>query len=420
MVRGRYPGSNPSSSGSGPNEESRSSSSPASSSRARVKTVSSRKKSLLSPSRCKTSMSAFSGSSTGGTSRSWPPILSWNTSESLEPSSTMRCLARRRAPVIWTPSSRLANSSAEGCSTSEGARTSAHSISEPTTSSRRSSFMVSTSGSSGMRVFIPALCRPIPAALGRFSRDEGGVALRQREVAIGSQYPNPEASPLEFCGQLRRVVEPHAMHLGIPPVVLAHLPETHDPALHGAPLGVLLKLGEYCPILSNAETFRSGARRHLPRREHVEDEDAAGDERFVNAPEKAAQPPVLVLRVEKVVEDLAYGRDSLTMWDLDLEQRPYPELGLGHSIARELDHGLGDVDPQHLVAGVYELARPLTATATEVDNEAIVYPATVQDLHYARCRSEGERSVADVVDIRNILSVPPRLVRGSRGYLSSL
>ena len=65
-------------------------------------------------------MSAVSGSSTGGTSRSWPPILSWKTSESPEPSSTMRCLARRRAPVIRTPSSRLTNSSVEGCSTSEG------------------------------------------------------------------------------------------------------------------------------------------------------------------------------------------------------------------------------------------------------------------------------------------------------------
>jgi hypothetical protein len=67
------------------------------------------------------------------------------------------------------------------------------------------------------------------------------------------------------------------MYLVIPPVVLSHLPETDDPALHRSPLGVLLKLGEYCPILSNAEPFRSGARRHLARREHVEDEDAAGD-----------------------------------------------------------------------------------------------------------------------------------------------
>jgi hypothetical protein len=32
----------------------------------------------------------------------------------------------------------------------------------------------------------------------------------------------------------------------------------------------------------------------------------------VNAPEKASQPPVLVLRVEKIVEDLVDGRDGLT------------------------------------------------------------------------------------------------------------
>jgi hypothetical protein len=210
------------------------------------------------------------------------------------------------------------------------------------------------------------------------------------------------------------------MHLLIPPVALTRFPETHDPALHRTPLDVLLPLREYRPVLPHAETSRPSTRRHLPRTKHVEDEDAAGDERVVNAPEKAPQPPFLVLRVEKVVEDLAYGRDGLTAWDLHLEQRPYPELGLGHSIAREFDHSLGDVDPQDPVTGVYELARPQTATATEVDNEAIVYPVTVQDLQYARRRSEGELGVADVVDVREVLPVPSRRVRGSRGYLSSL
>src|SRR3954469_18854163 len=62
----------------------------------------------------------------------------------------MRCLARRRAPVIRTPSNPRTNSSNEGCSTRAGSSTSAISILAPTTSSRRSFFMVSTSGSSGI------------------------------------------------------------------------------------------------------------------------------------------------------------------------------------------------------------------------------------------------------------------------------
>jgi hypothetical protein len=190
------------------------------------------------------------------------------------------------------------------------------------------------------------------------------------------------------------------MYLVIPPVALPCLPETHDPALHRTPLGILLPLGEYRPVLPHAEAPRPGPGRHLARTKHVEDEDTAGDERVVNTPEEAAKPLVFVLRVEKVVEDLAYGRDGGARRDLGLEQRPYPELGLWHSIARELDHGLGDVDSQDSVAGVYELARPQTATAAEVDNEAMVYPVTVQDLHDARRRSEGEPSVADVVDVR--------------------
>src|SRR5918998_297991 len=61
----------------------------------------------------------------------------------------------RRAPVARTPSRRRTNSSLEGCSTNAGSRTSAPSIPEPTTSPRRSSFMVSTSGSSGMRLLVP-------------------------------------------------------------------------------------------------------------------------------------------------------------------------------------------------------------------------------------------------------------------------
>jgi hypothetical protein len=108
---------------------------------------------------------------------------------------------------------------------------------------------------------------------------------------------------------------------------------------------ILLPLGEHSPVLTHAETPRPCTRRHLPRTEHVEDEDAAGDERVVNAPEKATKPPFLVLRIEKIIEDLADGRDSLTTWDLGLEQRSYPELGLRRSLAREFDHSLRDVDP---------------------------------------------------------------------------
>jgi hypothetical protein len=208
------------------------------------------------------------------------------------------------------------------------------------------------------------------------------------------------------------------MHLLVSPVALPRLPETHDPALHRTPLGVLLKLGEYRPILSNAETFRCGARRHLSRTQHVEDEDAAGDERIVNALEKATQSQLLVLRVEKVVEDLADGRDSFTGWDLDLEQRSKPELGLGHPVARKLYHSPGDVDPEDPVACVYELPRPRTTAATEVDYEAVANPITVQDLQYARRRSKGELGMADVVYVRDVLPVPPRRVRTSRGYLS--
>src|SRR5215203_4851867 len=182
---------------------------------------------------------------------------------------------------------------------------------------------------------------------------------------VGWHRPNPEARPFEFCGQPRRVVESHAMHLLIPPVALPSFAETHDPALHRTPLDVLLPLCEYRPVLTHAETPRPCTRRHLARTQHVEDEDAAGDERVVNAPEKATQPQLLALRVEEVVEDLAHGRDRVARRDLDLEERSHPELGLGHLFARELDHRFGDVDTKDHVAYVYELPRPQAAAATQ-------------------------------------------------------
>src|SRR3712207_6780768 len=159
-------------------------------------------------------MSAVRGASTGGTSNSWPPILSWKTSASPEFSSTMRCLARRRAPVILTPSSRRPNSVAEGCSTSAGSSTSAASTVEPTTSSRRSPFMVSTSGSSGMVYLYPlqrSLFSPLPHAC--LARDERRVALRQEIAVVSAHRPDLEACPAKPARDLRRLVQPHAVDL---------------------------------------------------------------------------------------------------------------------------------------------------------------------------------------------------------------
>jgi hypothetical protein len=42
-----------------------------------------------------------------------------------------------------------------------------------------------------------------------------------------------------------------------------------------------------------------------------------------------------------------------------------------------------------------------------------VYPAMAQDLEYAWRRSEGELGVADVVDVGEVLPVPPRPIRAS-------
>src|SRR5215208_4078661 len=166
-----------------------------------------------------------------------------------------------------------------------------------------------------------------------FVGGEGRVAFFEREVAIKTHGPNLEAGPFELSGQLRRTVQPHAMDLVDPPVVFTHLPETDDASLHRAPLGILLPLGEHRPVLPHTETLRPRTRRQLPRTEHVEDENAARSQGVVDAPEDATEPQTLILGVEEVVEDLAYGRDRLAMRYPDFEQRPHPKLGLGRPLA---------------------------------------------------------------------------------------
>jgi hypothetical protein len=208
------------------------------------------------------------------------------------------------------------------------------------------------------------------------------------------------------------------MYLFVPPVVLPRLPETHDPALHGATLGVLFPLGEHGPVLPHAEPPGSGTWRHLARTEHVEDEDAAGDERAVNAPEETAQSPFLVLGIEKVVEDLADRRDRGARRDPDLEQRPDPELGLGRPAAGDLDHRLGDIYAEHEIAGVDQLPRQEATPAAEVDDEAIAYFALFQYLQYAGRGSERELGMADIMNVGDVLPVPARRIGAFRGYLS--
>src|SRR5215207_454468 len=173
----------------------------------------------------------------------------------------------------------------------------------------------------------PGVSTPV-AASGRLARLERRVALPQRIVAVGVQRPYPEAHIAELGGHLRRVVQPHAVYLVVAPVVLPHLPEADDPARHRPLLRVLLPLGEHRPIVPHAEAPRRGAGRHLPRAQDVEDEDAAGDQSLEDAPEE--RPQTAGLLVEQVVEDLADSRDGAAQWDLGIEKRPDPKLGLRH------------------------------------------------------------------------------------------
>src|SRR3712207_9396851 len=78
--------------------------------------------------------------------------------------------------------------------------------------------------------------------------------------------------------------------------------------------------------------------------------------------------------------------------------------------SRDLDHRLGDVYAEDAVARVDELPRQQTAAAAQIHHQALKYPALVQDLQYPRRGPEGEVSVADVVDVGEVLRSEERRV----------
>src|SRR5215203_1736070 len=243
--------------------------------------------------------------------------------------------------------------------------------------------------------------------LRRFLGSEGRVAFFERQITVSPHRPNQEAGTFELRDQLRRIVQPDAMDLVDPPVIFPHLPETDDAPLHSVPPGILLPLREHRPIVPHTETLRPRTRLHLPRTEHVEDEYAARSQGVVDAPEHATESQILVLGVEGVVEDLAYGRDRLARRDPDLEKRPHPKLGLGRPLARYLDHRFGDVYAEDVVTGVDQVPRQEAGPATKVHDEALAYSTSLQYPLYPRCRVESEVGMPDVVDVGQVHPVPP-------------
>ena len=230
-------------------------------------------------------MSAVRGSSTGGTSRSWPPDLELEDQrvagielddEVLGPPS------RPRYPDTLQAGGRTPRSKA--ARRARGRAPPARSMVEPTTSSRRSSFMVSTSGSSGMCIYTLSEAPRSTGGLRRLAR-ERRVALSQGIIAVGAHRSYLEACPPELGGKLRRLVQPHAVDLVCPPVV--------SPTF--LKLTIRRSIVPFSASSSlSASTAQSSPTRKIcavapggPARDRdVEDEDAAGSQRLEDAPEE--------------------------------------------------------------------------------------------------------------------------------------
>jgi hypothetical protein len=146
--------------------------------------------------------------------------------------------------------------------------------------------------------------------------------------------------------------------------------------------------------------------RDLPRLRDVEDEDASESQGVVYAAEESNQRLAIVIWIEQVVEAFAEGRDGIARWDVDLEQRCDPKLGIRYSSSRNTDHRLGDIGPEDIVMSLRELLRPQATSATQVDHQAFSYSALIQDLQYAGSGFEREITVTDVMNVGEVFFVP--------------
>src|SRR4051794_40036893 len=234
---------------------------------------------------------------------------------------------------------------------------------------------------------------PVAAALAGLARHVD-VAARPREVSAAGT--RPEAGGAQERQDLGPPVPALAMELLRAPVSATALDEAGDPA--GEDVALHATLDEHGPVLAGrpAPVLAQDSRAR-----EVEQQQASGAQRRVDAREQARQRVARVALVEEVVEDLADREDGVAGGERLGDERADAEARLRRSATGQRDQRVGLVDAEHVVAGVGEAPGGDAGAAAEFDDRG----AHGQQLQRERCRLLGHAGVARVVDVGEVLVV---------------
>jgi hypothetical protein len=142
--------------------------------------------------------------------------------------------------------------------------------------------------------------------------------------------------------------------------------------------------------------------------EDVEEEDAAGDERVMDAAEERSEGREVEAAVEAVSEDLAErdDRDRARKTSGEEGRAAKTHAGVtGEAPASEGEHPRREVDGEHLVARVGEELGGDAGSATEVDDGAGAQAPPTKSSERGSRASTSEAAVARVVDVREVGAV---------------
>jgi hypothetical protein len=83
------------------------------------------------------------------------------------------------------------------------------------------------------------------------------------------------------------------------------------------------------------------------------------------------------------------------------------------SLPRQVDHGRGDVHAKDTIASIGQVARPDPTATSEIDDKPIMDAVFTKDIEQARRGALGETTVADIMNVCQIVTVSRNPLHGA-------
>jgi hypothetical protein len=142
--------------------------------------------------------------------------------------------------------------------------------------------------------------------------------------------------------------------------------------------------------------------------EQIEHEEPARLERRVHPAEEPRERSGPGTRIEGVAEDLAERGDRATRRDRDVERGRTDEARFRDGAAGTTEHRDGEIDAEHVEAGVAEDPRGHAGSAAELDDEPAAHAARREERRRGAREPARERREAGVMDVGEVATVAAR------------